>query len=98
MIKFIKSPVGIGFAYFVGQTAELKPETEKNLIEKGFAKVLESASDSELPEDFPARETFIKLGITTLSQLKEIEDLTELEGIGKKTVENIDAYFSNDEK
>lgn len=36
-IKFIKSPVSLGFGYHVGESGKFEEEKANELIEKGFA-------------------------------------------------------------
>jgi hypothetical protein len=37
----------------------------------------------ELPEDFPGRKALIEAGITTLSQVRQLENVTDIPGIGE---------------
>lgn len=97
MIKFIKSPTGIGYGYFSGETAELKQEIERKLIESKYAIAIDPDVNDGLPEDFPAREIFHKLGFVTMDQIKSIDDLTELEGIGKAIDEKVNKYIAENE-
>ena len=41
--------------------------------------------EAKLPEDMPYRHVLINLGITTVEEVKKIEDLTALKGIGQKS-------------
>lgn len=47
MIKFIQSPHGIGWAYLKGDTANLAPAVEADLVETGFAEYVESEQSAE---------------------------------------------------
>ena len=43
----------------------------------------------ELPADFPGHAALDAAGLTTLTQVREIEDLTSIAGIGEATAEKI---------
>lgn len=49
----------------------------------------EKRDPSKLDEDFPGFKQLTAAGIETLDELKAIEDLTEIDGIGPKTAEAI---------
>lgn len=49
----------------------------------------EEPTPSPLPDDFPARAWLAKAGVETLSELRAVEDLTDLRGIGEKRAEQI---------
>ena len=85
-IQFIKSAAG--FAYSAGMQADLPEEVVKPLIEQGFAFPIEQLKEpeSDLPEDFPAREILIKEGLVTMADVMAAkETLTDIKGIGEKT-------------
>jgi hypothetical protein len=41
-IKFIKSPVGFGLGYHVGELAEINSNQADELVENGFAEIVEN--------------------------------------------------------
>ena len=58
-----------------------------------LAPLPEPKSKPDLPADFPARATFLKLGMGTVAVIAAMPDdeLEKLEGIGKATVEKVAA-------
>lgn len=46
-----------------------------------------------LPDDLPYRHVFEDLGIDTLDAIREIDDLTSLKGIGKKSAETVAKFL-----
>lgn len=58
MIKFIKSPTGIGFGYSENDVCTLAEATEKELVELGFAEYLEVKT--EKAESKPKAEKAVK--------------------------------------
>jgi DNA-directed RNA polymerase alpha subunit len=91
-IEFLKSPCGLGLGYFEGDQAEVKESLAKELINTGFAKLVPDAN--KLPDDCPSREILEANGIQSVEALKKltIEDLTAVNGIGKKSAEKILEY------
>lgn len=57
-------------------------EEQKGLVD-------EDRDPNALPDDFPGFKVLEAAGITTVDDLKAVEDLTEIDGIGAKTVEQI---------
>lgn len=43
----------------------------------------EQPTTDELPEDFPGRKALTEAGITTLSQVRQLENVTDIPGIGE---------------
>jgi len=95
-IKFTKSPVGIGYAYAAGVDLVCEKPFAKEMIELGFAIELEDSADGDLPDDFPARDVLIGLGVTLdeVKALDTMEKLEALKGIGPKSAENILKYLA----
>jgi NAD-dependent DNA ligase len=89
-IKFIKSGVGVGLAYFEGNTLDCNASLGNELIELGYAVGITTAPES-LPADMPGRKLLIENGFETIQEVKPltIDQLTEIKGIGKKLAENI---------
>lgn len=89
-IKFIKSAAG--FAYGAGMQADLPDEMAQPLVEQGFAFPVKELKEpeSDLPEDFPAREILIKEGLVNMADVKAAQEtLTDIKGIGEKTAAEI---------
>lgn len=94
-IKFIKNTPGFGYAYMEGMELNCEKPFAKEMIELGVAVELEEPDGSDLPNDFPAREALKKAGVMfdEVKVLTTVEMLTSIEGIGKKSAENILKYL-----
>jgi len=94
-ITFVKNGMAIKLAYFAGDEVMMETKQADELIESGYAvekeKVKPSKEKVDLPEDLPGRDVLLSHNINTVSEVKKIVDLTELQGIGKKTAEKIKA-------
>ena len=95
-IQFDKSPVGVfHLAYFVGDVVLMHSNQADVLIEAGFAhEYTDKPVETGLPADIPHREKLIAAGVTTLEELKEYNDFTEIDGIGVKAGKAIDNYLN----
>lgn len=95
-IRFTRSPVGIGYAYASGMELQCNKPFGKEMIELGYAIELEDSANGDLPDDFPARDVLIGLGVTLeeVKALDTMEKLEALKGIGKKSAENILKYLA----
>jgi len=97
-ITFLKSPTGIGYAYFAGDTAEFEEKTAHELMSLGFAKPvynIESQNGySDLPDDIPGRKLLIAANIKTMEDLRSINNITDIEGIGKTVAGFIKGYLN----
>lgn len=91
-IQFIKHPGRFRLAYFPGEFAEMEEKQAEELCLAGVAGYA-AEGYSELPEDIPARDVLVKLNLS-LDELKQIEDYTELQGIGKATSQKLIKYFN----
>ena len=94
-IKFTRPPAGaFGLAYFVGDDVELPVKQANELIKLGYAEAYtgEAGDDSDLPADLPGRPILVDLDMS-LEELKQIDDLTEIEGIGKATAARIKQFL-----
>lgn len=94
-VRFIRSACGHGYGYIAGQELETNKAFGKELVELGLAIELEE-NTSNLPEDLPMRDVLIECGITDMAALEAIatqEGLVALNGIGKKSAENILKYL-----
>ena len=94
-IKFIRPPAGaFGLAYFAGDDVELPLNQANKLIKLGYAEAYtgEAGDESDLPADLPGRLVFVALDMS-LDELKQIDDFTEIEGIGKATAAKIKTYL-----
>ena len=96
-IIFIKSPTPVfNLAYFDGDIIEVHENQADVLIDAGVAKeYLPVFADVEdLPVDIPGRDKLIAAGVTTLEELKEYNDFTEIDGIGVKAGKAIENYLN----
>lgn len=85
-----------GVAKGPGSLVQIKdPDEADRLVARG---VVQHASDAEdtgdLPEDLPGRKELIKAGFSTLEAVREIEDFTEVKGVGESKAEAIEAYLA----
>lgn len=55
------------------------------------AKPAASGASGALPDDFPGRSALSDAGVNTYGQLRKVDDLTTLAGIGPSTAANITA-------
>ena len=97
-IQFTKSPIGpLHLAYFIGDVVDLQQNQAESLIELGFATAYHQVIShvTDLPADMPHREKLLKAGVTTMEELKEYDDLTEIDGIGVKAAQAIDKYINS---
>lgn len=94
-IKFTRGAAGIGLAYSPGMELECAKPFGKEMIELGVAIELEPDANGDLPDNFPAREVLVGLGISLdeVKALNTIEQLTALKGIGKVSATNILNYL-----
>ncbi len=84
-VKFLRNGAGFGYGHFAGDVVEIT-DTEKlaKLIKnKVVASFEDGASDCELPEDIPYRDTLEQAGINSLDDLaKYASDYKKIKGIG----------------
>lgn len=93
-VKFIKSGSPYGLAYGSGHIGELYDEKQaKELAEIGVCEIIENYSD--LPEGFPGRDKLVGFGFDTAEKLKQVADLTEIDGIGKSLAAKIKAALND---
>ena len=90
-IEFVKHPVAFKLAYFPGDVVSMESKQAKELIAAGVAVISEGQSD--LPKDIPGRTLLLKAKLT-LKEVKEITDLTQIEGISKTTAQKIVKYLN----
>lgn len=92
-VQFIKSGSPYGFGYSAGATGVILDEKQaKELESLGVLKII--PPPCELPENLPGRDKLIKAGFNTIEELKNISDITEVEGIGKQLASKIAAYIA----
>jgi len=95
-IKFIKSHPG--FAYFAGDSAELRADHVETLIASGHVILfpgVDKKEENPLPENLPCREILLANGFTTIDQIREAgASLNDIKGIGKKSFEDITVFLS----
>lgn len=78
---------------FEGFTPEMATKVKAHLIENKI--ISESIpSECELPEDFPFRDVFEGLGYNTLEEIKGVEDLLTLKGVGEATANAVTEYLN----
>jgi hypothetical protein len=95
-IKFTKSPTGLfRLAYFPGDVVEMNTNQADVIIEAGYAEEYNPVihQESGLPVDIPARDKLLAAGVNSLDELRQYDDLTDINGIGKKSAEAIIAYL-----
>lgn len=94
-IQFVKSPAGIGYAYFAGDVLVCEKPFGKEMMELGYAIEIEEPADGDLPPDFPSRQTLVKLGVTLdeVKKLDSVEQLVALNGIGEASAKKIIEYL-----
>jgi len=90
--------MGIGMAYFEGDTAELPINRFNDLKELGY--VTEPTTQppahtttTPIPKDIPGYKAIVAAGFTSLADVKAVPDLTEINGIGKVLAAQIVEYF-----
>lgn len=84
-------------AYFENDVADLPNEKAAGLVNKGWAIMVPDTEGEEnnLPEDLPAREVLFDNGLETIDDIKNaIDTLTDIKGIGKKTVQQIKKFIA----
>ena len=87
------------YGYFPGDVCDLSKKEFKELAKTKH--VIEyvapepEAPAIDLPEDFPGRDALIENNVFTLAEVKEIEDFTEIKGIGKSLNAQIHEYLKN---
>lgn len=92
-IKFLR-PVQ-GMAYFEGDVAEVPNERASRLVNNGWAVMLPETEGTanNLPEEMPARELLFENGLESVEDVRAaIDTLSDIKGIGKKTVEQIKTF------
>ena len=98
-VEFIKNGMAVGLAYFEGDTTEFDNKFAKELIELGYVKKWTVPKPKnpviDLPDDIPGRHVLINKGIITLDEVKAINDLTEINGIGKTIAKQIKQFVDN---
>lgn len=83
-------------SYGPGEAVELDAKEYDRLLNAGViarkgseqAQVAKATAD-QLPADFPGIEALRKAEITTFSALEEVDDLTDIKGIGEATAAEI---------
>jgi hypothetical protein len=96
-VKWLAGGAGIGYAYFENDICEMPELQAQELIERGYlerVKTEKPVYTPDLPEDIPGRLKLINAKIATISELKTITDLTEIEGIGKTLAVQIKSYLN----
>lgn len=96
-IRFTRGPAGaFKLAYFVGDVTDIEEKQAKELIRFGFAEPYESevGDSSDLPPGIPGRKVLVDLNLS-LEDLKSIDDLTELNGIGAPTAAKIKQFLED---
>jgi len=91
-VKFIKSGLPFRLAYTSGEVGVLSELQAKELQAAGVVEVL--THFNQLPDDVPGRSVLSNHGFTTLDEVKNCADLTELEGIGKRLNQKIIDYIN----
>jgi ERCC4-type nuclease len=95
-IQFTKPAIPLGYAYSDGDEVDVNKAFGKEMVNLGYAVELEEG-DTDIPSNFPGRKILEANGILTMAEVKKIatiEHLAELKGIGKKTAEEIVAFFA----
>ncbi len=65
-------------------------EEVEHIIDEGLGQVKVG-----LPEDMPGRQHFLKAGIDNLQHASGLKEWTDVKGIGQKTADELNDYFSN---
>lgn len=86
--------MGVGMAYFTGDTPDVPNEIGKELIFLKYAVPFDPVKEKkqpviDLPAGFPGRTKLINAGFPNLESLKGINDFTDINGIGKTLASNI---------
>lgn len=79
-IELLGSEVEVAYAGLLELADELEAEAER-------------AADEDIPDDFPGRRALAGAGIETFRDLAELEDLTDVKGVGPKTAAAITALL-----
>ena len=94
---FIKNGMGAGYSYFKDDIVTLSDKVFEDLKQLKIVKEHTEADikepQTDLPADLPAREVLIEAGLTTLADLHEIEDYSQINGIGKGYAKKIAEYL-----
>lgn len=80
-----------GTAYFKGRVHEVPEDMAKELDKQGYCR----DATQTLPEDLPGRDAFLKAGIESVDEIKDLEDPTEINGIGDATAEELVEWFAD---
>lgn len=75
---------------FLGPESDQPATTEAEGVEDGSEDgSATNNDDDDLPDDFPGHAALTAAGITTYGELRDVEDLTDISGIGEATAEKI---------
>jgi hypothetical protein len=88
---FKKKPPKSG--YFKGRVHLVPEDLAKELEKQGYCRDVTET----LPNDLPGRDAFLEAGIETVEEIKELDDLTKVNGIGDATAEDIVEYFKENQ-
>lgn len=83
-----------GYGYHAGETEDVPVKMAREFKKQGIAR---SATET-LPEDLPARDKLMIAGFETEEEVEEIEDFSEVDGIGTDEARALEAYFGREEK
>lgn len=78
-------------AYFAGRTYEVPERMAKSYIAQGFA----VHTAKPLPADFPYRDRLIEAGLDTIEAVRDEQELTSINRIGKKAETEIIDFLKN---
>lgn len=87
-----------GTHYKKGSYSYVSTDEAKKYLEKGIAElyspekkevIKDTVIDTDLPEDFPGRESLLKANLSYIKDLEVLEDFLWVPGIGKATNEKI---------
>lgn len=103
-VVFLKAPAHLNLAYHKGQLEDVETKLADELIETGYAEAFDldeeekPAVEHSLPEGIPHLELLLDNGITDLNKLAEVDDLTDLKGIGDAKAEDIKNFWKEKEQ
>jgi len=87
------------YAYFAGDNAELSADNVAKLISTGHVILFPGEKSKEvnpLPEGLPCREILFENGFDTIEKVTEAgESITEIKGIGKKSLAQITEFIAS---